>query len=74
MLYFQIYLFIGIVYTSYVYVDFSDALLNQMKKEDPSLYSMHPKEFYVAAMVASLLLLMFLWPLLFIETLIRSIK
>lgn len=73
MLYFQIYLLIGIIYTYYVYDDFSDALLNQMIKQDPSLHSLYPREFYISAKLVSLLLV-FVWPIQLIEVLIRANK
>jgi hypothetical protein len=73
MLYFQIYLLIGTVYTFYVYDDFSDAILNQMIKQDPSLASMYSREFYIAAKLVSLLLV-FAWPIQLIEVLIRGNK
>jgi hypothetical protein len=73
MIYLQLYLLIGTVYTYYVYDDFSNAMLNQMIKQDPSLYSMYPREFYIAAKFVSLLLVI-VWPIQLIEVLIRGNK
>lgn len=73
MLYFQIYLLIGTVYTYYVYDDFSATLLNKMIKQEPRLSSLYPKEFNISAKFVSLLLV-FVWPIQLVEVLIKGNK